>query len=166
MPRRHWLVKSEPGAYSWERLVREGRAVWDGVRNPQARGNLAAMAESDLVLFYHSGEGRQVVGVAKVVRPAYPEPGAADPRWLAVDLVPVRPLARPVTLAEIKTDRALAGIPLVRQSRLSVMPLGADAFERILELSKGSAPSPPRRRAGTKPPARRRTRSSASRRGP
>jgi len=129
-------VKTEPGAYSWERLVREGRAVWDGVRNPQARGNLAAMAEGDLVLFYHTGEGKQVVGVAKVARTAYPEPGAGDPRWLSVDLVPVRPLARPVSLAEIKADRALAGIPLVRQSRLSVMPLEPAAFERILELAK------------------------------
>jgi predicted RNA-binding protein with PUA-like domain len=166
MPRRHWLVKSEPGAYSWERLVRAGRAVWDGVRNPQARGNLAAMAEGDPVLFYHSGEGKQVVGVAKVVRTAYPEPGAGDPRWLAVDLVPVRPLARPVSLAEIKVDRALAAIPLVRQSRLSVMPLEAAAFERILELAKGPGATPPGRRAGTPTPARRRTRSSASRRGP
>ena len=162
MPRRHWLVKSEPGAYAWERLVHEGRAVWDGVRNPQARGNLAAMAEGDRVLFYHTGDGREVVGVAKVARTAYPEPGAGDPRWLAVDLVPLRPLARPVSLAEIKADRALAGIPLVRQSRLSVMPLEPAAFERILELAKGSAAT----RAGTKTPASRRTRSSASRRGP
>ena len=164
MARRHWLVKSEPGAYSWERLLREGRAVWDGVRNPQARGNLAAMGEGDPVLFYHSGEGKEVVGVAKVARTAYPEPGA-DPRWLAVDLVPLRPLARPVTLAEIKADRALAGIPLVRQSRLSVMPLEPAAFERILELAKAPAASAPRR-AGTRTPARPRTRSSASRRGP
>jgi predicted RNA-binding protein with PUA-like domain len=135
MARRHWLVKSEPGTYSWERFVREGSAVWDGVRNAQARNHLAGMQKGDLVLFYHSGEGRQVVGVAKVARAAYPEPGAGDPRWLAVDLVPVRPLARPVALSAIRADRALAGIPLVRQSRLSVMPLEAAAFERILELS-------------------------------
>ena len=146
--RRHWLVKSEPGAYCFERLVREGRAVWDGVRNAQARNHLAAMGEGDLVLFYHSGEGREVVGVAKVARTAYPEPGASDPRWVAVDLVPVRPLARPVSLAEIKADRALATIPLVRQSRLSVMPLEAAAFERIAELAKGSGrqrPASPKR---------------------
>jgi predicted RNA-binding protein with PUA-like domain len=136
MARRHWLVKSEPGTYSWERLVREGSAVWDGVRNAQAQGHLAAMQKGDLVLFYHSGEGREVVGVAKVARAAYPEPGAADARFVAVDLVPVKPLARPVALARVKADRALAATPLVRQSRLSVMPLEADAYERILELSE------------------------------
>jgi len=119
-------------------LVREGAAIWDGVRNAQARNHLAAMGKGDLVLFYHSGEGREVVGVAKVARIAYPDPGAGDPRWVAVDLVPVKPLARPVPLAEIKADRALAGTPLVRHSRLSVMPLEPDAFERIVELSKGS----------------------------
>ena len=136
MPRGHWLVKSEPGTYSWERFVREGSAVWDGVRNPQAQQNLAAMAKGDSVLFYHSGEGRCVVGVAKVARSAYPEPGAADARLVAVDLVPVRALAKPVALAAIKADRALAKTPLVRQSRLSVMPLEAEAFERILALAK------------------------------
>jgi predicted RNA-binding protein with PUA-like domain len=134
MPRGHWLVKSEPGTYSWERFVREGTAVWDGVRNPQAQQNLAAMAKGDSVLFYHSGEGREVVGVAKVARSAYPEPGAGDARLVAVDLVPVRALAKPVALAAIKADRALAKTPLVRQSRLSVMPLEAEAFERILAL--------------------------------
>jgi predicted RNA-binding protein with PUA-like domain len=162
MARRRWLVKSEPGAYSWERFVREGTAVWDGVRNPQARNHLASMGEGDLVLFYHSGEGREAVGVARVARAAYPEPGGGDPRWVAVDLVPVRPLARPVSLAEIKADRALAGIPLVRQSRLSVMPLEPAAFERIAALSV----SAPRSSADRTTPARRRTRSSASRRAP
>jgi predicted RNA-binding protein with PUA-like domain len=159
MARRFWLVKSEPGAYSWERFVREGSAVWDGVRNPQAQGNLAAMEKGDRVLFYHSGEGREVVGVARVARPAYPEPGAGDLRFVAVDLVPERPLARPVALSEIKADRSLAGIALVRQSRLSVMPLEPAAFERILALAAAT-------RADTRTPARRRTRSSASRRAP
>ena len=135
MPRGHWLVKSEPGTYSWERLVREGSAVWDGVRNPQAQANLAAMSKGDLVFFYHSGEGRCVVGIAKVARTAYPEPGAGDARRVAVDLVPVRALARPVSLAEIKAVRALAKTALVRQSRLSVMPLEAEAYERILSLA-------------------------------
>jgi len=133
--RGHWLVKSEPSTYSWERFVREGSTLWDGVRNAQARNSLAAMGRGDPVLFYHSGDAREVVGVAKVARRAYPEPGAGDPRWLAVDLVPVRALARPVALAEIKADRALAKIPLVRQSRLSVMPLEAAAYARILALS-------------------------------
>ena len=136
MARRHWLVKSEPGTYSWERLVREGRTVWDGVRNAQARNHLAEMGRGDPVLFYHSGEGREVVGVAKVVRVAYPEPGAGDPRWVAVDLAPVRALRRPVALAEIKADRSLAGIALVRQSRLSVMPLEPEQYARILALAK------------------------------
>jgi predicted RNA-binding protein with PUA-like domain len=134
--RRHWLVKSEPGAYSWERLVREGRTVWDGVRNAQARNHLAEMVRGDAVLFYHSGDAKAVVGIAKVARAAYPEPGADDPRWVAVDLVPVRALRRPVALAEIKADRSLAGIALVRQSRLSVMPLEPDAYETILALAK------------------------------
>jgi len=133
--RRHWLVKSEPGAYAWERLARERRVVWDGIRNAQARNHLAEMRRGDLVLFYHTGDAKQVVGIAKVARAAYPEPGAADPRWLAVDLVPVRALRRPVPLAAIKSDRALATIALVRQSRLSVMPLEPEAYERILALA-------------------------------
>lgn len=136
MARRHWLVKSEPGTYSWERFVREGGTVWDGVRNAQARNHLAEMGKGDPVLFYHSGADKAVVGVAKVARAAYPEPGAGDPRWLAVDLVPVRALTRPVPLAAIKAERPLAGIALVRQSRLSVMPLEPDHFDRILALAK------------------------------
>ena len=135
MARRHWLVKSEPGTYSWDRLVREGTAVWDGVRNAQARNHLAAMGKDDLVLFYHSGEGREVVGVAKVARTAYPEPGAGDPRWVAVDLVPLKPLARPVLLAEIKADRALAGTPLVRHSRLSVMPVKPAEWKLLCKMA-------------------------------
>ena len=137
MARRHWIVKSEPASYSWERLVREGRAVWDGVRNAQARNHLAEMGKDDPVLFYHSGEAKQVVGVAKVARSAYPEPGAGDSRWVAVDLVPVRALARPVPLAAIKACPELAGIALVRQGRLSVSPLEPGAYERILSLAKG-----------------------------
>jgi predicted RNA-binding protein with PUA-like domain len=135
--RRHWIVKSEPETYGWERFMREGRAVWDGVRNAQARNHLAEMGKDDLVLFYHSGEAKQVVGVAKVARSAYPEPGAGDPRWVAVDLVPVRALARPVSLAAIKATPELAGIALVRQGRLSVSPLDREAYERILSLAKG-----------------------------
>jgi predicted RNA-binding protein with PUA-like domain len=129
-----WLVKSEPSTYSWDQLVEDGSTRWDGVRNAQARNNLAAMKNGDRVLFYHSGEGREVVGVARVTRTAYPDPTADDPRWVAVDLSPVEPLARPVGLAEIKADRSLAEIPLVTLSRLSVMPLDARAFERILAL--------------------------------
>jgi predicted RNA-binding protein with PUA-like domain len=143
-------VKTEPETYSWERMVREGRAVWDGVRNFSARNALRAMRAGERVLVYHSGEGRAVVGIARVVREAYPDPTAEDPRWVAVDLVPERPLARAPSLAEIKADRALRGIPLVRQSRLSVMELPRAAFERIVALSRRRAPatpaSPPRSR--------------------
>jgi len=136
MARGHWLVKSEPSTYSWDDLVRDGQTVWDGVRNPEARNHLAGMQRGDSVLFYHSGDGKAVVGVAKVVRESFPDPKADDPKWLAVELAPVKPLARAVTLAEIKADRSLAKIPLVTRSRLSVMPLDATAFERIVALAK------------------------------
>jgi predicted RNA-binding protein with PUA-like domain len=127
-------VKSEPFKYSWDELVKDGSTYWDGVRNAQARNNLAAMKKGDLVLYYHSNEGREVVGVARVTKPAYPDPTTDDERWVVVDLAPLKPLARPVTLAEIKADRSLAKIPLVTQSRLSVMPIERRAFERILAL--------------------------------
>jgi predicted RNA-binding protein with PUA-like domain len=129
-------VKSEPSAYSWQDLVRDGSTRWDGVRNAQACRNLEAMRVGDRVLFYHSNVGKEVVGVARVARAAYPDPTAPGTRFLAVDLAPVAAVARPVSLSVIKADRALRGIPLVRQSRLSVMPLERDAFERILELAE------------------------------
>ena len=132
----HWLVKSEPAKYAWEQLVKDGSTTWDGVRNAQARNNLAAMRKGDLVLYYHSNEGKQIVGVARVTRTAYPDPTTDDERWVVVDLEPERPLAHPVTLAEVKADRALAKIPLVTQSRLSVMPIPKDAFERIVAMGK------------------------------
>lgn len=134
---RHWLVKSEPATYSWDRFVRDGSTYWDGVRNHAAKGHLAAMQPGDRVLYYHSNEGKEVVGVARVTRAAYPDPTArkGEP-WVVVDLEPLKALARPVPLSEIKADPALAEIPLVRQSRLSVMPLDAKAFRRILALGK------------------------------
>ena len=135
-PRGHWLVKSEPGTYSWDDLVRDGKTRWDGVRNAQARNNLRAMRAGDRALFYHSGESREVVGVAEVVRTAYPDPTTDDERWLAVDVAPVAPLREPVPLAAVKADPALAELPLVTQSRLSVMPIEARAFARILALGK------------------------------
>jgi len=134
MARGQWLVKSEPSTYSWDDLLRDGQTVWDGVRNPEARNHLAGMKRGDSVLFYHSGDGKAVVGLAKVVRESFPDPKADDPKWLAVELAPVKPFARAVTLAEIKADRSLAKIPLVTRSRLSVMPLDAKAFERIVAL--------------------------------
>ena len=139
MARAYWLVKSEPSTYAFERLVAEGRARWDGVRNPTARRNLGGMKAGDLVLFYHSGEGKAVVGIARVAKEAYPDPTSADGKWLAVDVEPVKALARPVALAEIKAERSLADLALVRQPRLSVIPLSKDAYERILALAKAKA---------------------------
>jgi predicted RNA-binding protein with PUA-like domain len=137
MARSFWLVKSEPSAYAWDQLVAEKRTLWTGVRNFTARNNLAAMKQGDRVLYYHSGEGKEVVGVAKVTAEAQPDPTAkAAEGWLAVELAPVVKLAAPVTLAAIKAERSLAEIALVRQSRLSVMPIPQPAFERILALGK------------------------------
>ena len=133
MARRHWLAKSEPFKYSWDDFVKDGSTYWDGVRNAQARNNLAAMKRGDLVLYYHSNEGKEVVGVAKVTREAYQDPTTDDARWVVVDLVPVKPLKQPVSLADIKADPALAEIPLIKQSRLSVMPLDKRAFDRIVK---------------------------------
>lgn len=131
----HFLVKSEPHAYSWEQFLKDKRTFWDGVRNYQARNNLKEMKVGDLVLFYHSNVGKEVVGVAKVVKEFYQDPTIDDERWVAVDLVPVETLEKPVTLAQIKADEYLKDISLVRQGRLSVMPLKAEEFDRILEMS-------------------------------
>jgi len=136
MARSYWLVKSEPDKYSWDDLVRDGSTYWDGVRNAQARNNLKAMAKGDLVLYYHSNEGREVVGVARVTRTAYQDPTTEDERWVVVDLEPVKPLSRAVTLAEVKANPRLAKVPLVTHSRLSVMPVEAPAFNRILSFGR------------------------------
>jgi predicted RNA-binding protein with PUA-like domain len=137
--RSFWLVKSEPSTYSWARFVAEKGTFWSGVRNPMARNHLAAMKPGDAVLFYHSGEGKEVVGLAKVTKASYPDPTADDPKWLAVDLAPVRPLAQAVTLVAIKGEKSLADIALVRMSRLSVMPIPKAAFDKILSLGKTKA---------------------------
>lgn len=129
----HWLVKSEPETYGWSTFVADGRTVWSGVRNAQARINLNTMRVGDTVLFYHSQVGKEVVGIAEVVREAYPDPTSDDPRWLAVDLVPVRALARPVPLTDIKADPTLADMTLVRHTRLSVMPVSEAHYLRVLE---------------------------------
>ena len=137
MARAHWLVKSEPSTYAWEQLVKEKRTLWTGVRNFTARNHLAAMNKGDLVLFYHSGEGKEVVGIAQVTAAAQPDPTAkADEGWVAPQLAPVKPLAAPVTLAAIKADPKLGEIALVKLSRLSVMPIPEPAFERILGMGK------------------------------
>ncbi|WP_293783926.1 EVE domain-containing protein [uncultured Pedobacter sp.] len=131
----HWLVKSEPFKYSWEKFNEDGRTFWDGVRNYQARNNLKAMKEGDLVLFYHSNEGKNVVGIAKVVKEFYQDPTTDDANWVVVDLAPVETLKKPVSLEQIKAEPSLADISLIRQGRLSVMPLKATEFDKILEMS-------------------------------
>lgn len=141
MPCGHWLVKSEPSVYAWDALVRDGSTCWDGVRNALARNHLKAMRKGDLVLYYHSNEGKEVVGVARVTREHYPDPTSDDERWVVVDLKPVKALAEPVSLVQIKDDPALAEIPLVRQARLSVMPLPKKAFDRILKLGRTRLPA-------------------------
>ncbi len=133
---KHWLVKSEPFKYSWDKFNEDGRTFWDGVRNYQARNNLREMQEGDLVLFYHSNEGKNVVGIAKVVKEAYQDPTTEDTNWVVVDLSPVEALKNPVSLEQIKAEESLKDISLVRQGRLSVMPLRADEFDKILEMSE------------------------------
>jgi predicted RNA-binding protein with PUA-like domain len=132
----HFLVKSEPYKFSWADLVRDGRAVWDGVRNFEARNNLRAMRPGDLLLFYHSNEGKEVVGVAEVVKAAYPDPTAPGEDWSVVDVAPRCALQKPVTLAAIKATPALAEMGLLRRSRLSVVPVTAAEFTRILKMGK------------------------------
>jgi predicted RNA-binding protein with PUA-like domain len=132
----YWLVKTEPGEYSWDDFVKLGRDHWDGVRNYQARNNMKAMKEGDLVLFYHSGKERRVIGISKVVREFYPDPTTDDERWVVVDLVPVEKLGTAVTLEEIKKDPSLKDIHLIRNSRLSVMPLNKNEYEIIISKSK------------------------------
>ena len=131
----YWLVKSEPETYSWETLVKEGKTAWTGVRNFAARIHLRAMKVGDQVLFYYSGAGKEVVGLAKVVKAAYADPTAKEGDWSCVDLAPVKPLARPVSLGTIKADKALKEMWLVKQSRLSVSPLTPAQFGRVMELS-------------------------------
>ncbi len=135
MARSYWLVKSEPFKYSWDTFVKDESTYWDGVRNYAARNNLRAMKKGDAVLYYHSNEGKEVVGIAKVTKEAYQDP-TTDGDWSVVDLVPVKPMKEPVSLATIKGDRSLAEVALVKQSRLSVMPIEKKHFDRILKLGK------------------------------
>jgi predicted RNA-binding protein with PUA-like domain len=130
----YWLVKSEPEKYSWEKFNKDGRTSWDGVRNYTARNNLREMKENDLVLFYHSNEGKEVVGIAKVVKESYPDPTIDDPTWVVVDLSPVEALKKPVSLAIIKADPSLKDIQLVRLGRLSVVSLKREEFDHIVAL--------------------------------
>lgn len=135
MARRYWLIKSEPFKYAWDRFVADGRTHWDGVRNFEARNNLRAMSLGDLALFYHSNEGKEIVGVAKIVRSAYADP-TTDGDWSVVDVAPVKPLALPVTLEAVKADAELSKMALVRRSRLSVAPVEAAEFARVLAFGR------------------------------
>lgn len=130
---KYWMVKSEPGEYAWDDLVRDGQTLWDGVRNYQARNNLQQMQKGDLVLFYHSVKQKRVMGIARVSRTNYPDPTTDDARWVVVDLEPVEALPNPVELEQIKADPRLQNLALIRQPRLSVMPVSREAFDAIVE---------------------------------
>ena len=141
MARGYWLMKSEPFKYSWDELVKDGKTYWDGVRNYEARNNMAAMKRGDLALYYHSNEGKEVVGIAEIVGESYPDPTTDDDRWCVVDIAPVVPFTRPVTLAEIKADPELAEIALVKRGRLSVVPITPAEFRYVAKLGKTRVPA-------------------------
>lgn len=133
---RYWLIKSEPYKYSWEQFMRDGSTFWDGVRNYQARNNLASMEPGDLCLFYHSNEGKEMVGIAKVITSAKPDPTADSDTWVGVDVAPHQPLKNPVSLARIKSEPRLTQIGLLRQGRLSVVELSPEEFDIIVAISE------------------------------
>lgn len=135
----YWLVKTEPETYSWSTLVKERRTAWTGVRNFQARRNLQSMKEGDLVLVYHSGSEKQVVGIGRVEREAYADPTATEGDWVCVELSASKELKQPVTLEAVKKDPDLKGIPLAKNPRLSVQPLTREAFEQIVKMG-GTVP--------------------------
>ncbi len=131
-----WLVKQEPSKYNWDQFVKDKKTYWDGVRNYQARNNLKSMKKGDLALFYHSVKGKEVKGIAKIIREHYPDPTTDDDRWVVVDLKPVKPLNQPVALEDIKQNSQLREISLIKQSRLSVIPLTITEFKTILKMGK------------------------------
>ena len=131
----HWLIKSEPSTYSWERLEKEKQTFWDGVRNYAARNNLKAMKKGDEVFFYHSNEGTEIVGIAKVAKEFYQDPTTDDINWVVVDFKPVRKLKKPVTLAQIKADKRLANMDLVRLGRLSVQAVKDEEWVIVLDMA-------------------------------
>jgi predicted RNA-binding protein with PUA-like domain len=131
----YWLIKSEPFKYSFDQFLKDKKTFWDGVRNYQARNNLRAMKKGDLLLFYHSNEGKEVVGIAKIVKEAYQDPTTEDTNWVVVDVAPVQKLKNPVTLAMVKSDKRLENMSLVKSMRLSVQPVRKEEFDIILELA-------------------------------
>ena len=134
MKTQYWLVKQEPESYAWDTFVKDGRTSWDGVRNYQARNNLRLMRLGDRVLFYASGGPKEVVGTARVSRAAYPDPTADDPAWVSVEIEAGDALRKPVSLIAIRSEPGLSGVPLLRHTRLSVMPLSRQEFEGIVAL--------------------------------
>lgn len=138
MAKSYWLIKSEPSVYAFNQLKKDGETSWDGVRNFEARNNLRAMKKGDLAFFYHSNEGKEIVGIAKVVKEAYQD-RTTDEDWSAVDFAPVKALAVPVTLAQAKADKLLSQMALVRRGRISVTPVTPAEFERVLALGKTKA---------------------------
>jgi predicted RNA-binding protein with PUA-like domain len=134
MKTQYWLVKQEPESYAWDTFVKDGRTSWDGVRNYQARNNLRLMRPGDRVLFYASGGPKEVVGTARVSRAAYPDPTADDPAWISVEIEAEAALRKPVPLPAIRSAPGLSGVPLLRHTRLSVMPLSRQEFEGIVAL--------------------------------
>ena len=140
MARGYWLIKSEPNKYAWDDLVRDGKTYWDGVRNYEARNNLAAMKEGDLAFYYHSNKGKEIVGIAEIVASAYPDPTADDETWVVVDVAPRVAFTEPVSLAEIKQDPKLTEIQLVKRGRLSVVPVAPAEFRHIARLGKTTIP--------------------------
>ena len=132
----YWLVKSEPFKYSWDDFVKEGKSVWDGVRNYQARNNMKEMKKGDWVFFYHSNEGMEVVGLAEVKKEFFQDPTTEDPRWVVVEIVPIKKFNKPVTLKMMKSDDRLSNFALIKQSRLSVTPVGKQEFDIILSLAE------------------------------
>jgi predicted RNA-binding protein with PUA-like domain len=135
----YWLVKQEPEDYAWSAFVKDGRAAWTGVRNFAARNNLRAMQKGDTVFYYHSGDDKQIVGMARVAKEAYPDPTASEGDWSCVDLVPVKPLQKPVSLGTIKAEASLKDMKLVKISRLSVSPVTKAQFDRIMEMAGTTA---------------------------
>lgn len=132
----YWLMKTEPGNYSWDDLVKDKGTFWDGVRNYQARNNMKNMKAGDLVLYYHSVDQKSVVGVAKITKEFYQDPGTDDDRWVAVDIVPEYPLKNSITLADIKSEGRLKDMVLVHNMRLSVQPVKREEFDVIIEMSE------------------------------
>ena len=132
----HWLIKSEPSTYSWDQFVKDGETFWDGVRNYAARNHLRSMKKGDEVFFYHSNEGLEIVGIAKVIKESYQDPTTKEPAWLAVDFAPVKKLKRPVSMQELKEDKRFKDMALIRLGRLSVQPVTEAEWKAVMELSE------------------------------